>query len=89
MRALDVTNCLSTKQRLWQPLLTHTESLIPADLLTLPWPVHTSGGQVLVLGCAPGGWLQVACQLLGPPARGGAVLGLDIQARPRCTLCML
>ena len=39
-----------------------------------------------MLGCAPGGWLQVACQLLGPPARGGAVLGLDIQARPACTL---
>ncbi|KAJ9522440.1 hypothetical protein QJQ45_008273 [Haematococcus lacustris] len=33
------------------------------------------GGRVLDLGCSPGAWLQVACQELGPPDRGGLVLG--------------
>jgi hypothetical protein len=37
------------------------------------------GGAVLDLGCHPGAWLQVACQALGPPGRGGLVLGVDIQ----------
>ena len=36
------------------------------------------GESVLDLGCAPGAWLQVACQALGP--RGGLVLGVDLQA---------
>ena len=31
------------------------------------------------LGCHPGAWLQVACQSLGPKAKGGFVLGVDIQ----------
>ncbi|GIL89949.1 hypothetical protein Vretimale_17925 [Volvox reticuliferus] len=39
-----------------------------------------TGGTVLDLGCSPGAWLQVACQQLGPPERGGTVLGVDIQA---------
>lgn len=34
------------------------------------------GNRVVDLGCAPGGWLQVACQLVG---KGGMVLGVDIQ----------
>jgi 23S rRNA (uridine2552-2'-O)-methyltransferase len=38
------------------------------------------GGAVLDLGCHPGAWLQVACGALGPRARGGAVLGVDLQA---------
>jgi 23S rRNA U2552 (ribose-2'-O)-methylase RlmE/FtsJ len=37
------------------------------------------GGRVLDLGCHPGAWLQVACQSLGPPKRGGLVIGVDIQ----------
>jgi len=36
------------------------------------------GGAVLDLGCAPGAWLQVACQALG--ASAGTVLGVDLQA---------
>ncbi|EIE24057.1 23S ribosomal RNA methyltransferase [Coccomyxa subellipsoidea C-169] len=38
------------------------------------------GAHVLDLGCAPGAWLQVACQSLGK--KSGFVLGLDIQACP-------
>lgn len=34
---------------------------------------------MLDLGCHPGAWLQVACQSLGPPKKGGLVLGVDIQ----------
>lgn len=34
------------------------------------------GGRVLDLGCAPGSWLQVAAEAVGP---GGAVAGLDLQ----------
>ncbi|CAL0317676.1 unnamed protein product [Lupinus luteus] len=34
---------------------------------------------VLDLGCAPGAWLQVACQSLGPLRNGGFVLGIDIK----------
>ncbi|GAB4822564.1 hypothetical protein N2152v2_009610 [Parachlorella kessleri] len=37
------------------------------------------GGRVLDLGCHPGAWLQVACKSLGPPSRGGLVIGVDIQ----------
>lgn len=39
--------------------------------------VVKSGALVLDLGCAPGAWLQVACQSLSK--KGGFVLGLDIQ----------
>ncbi|KAG2380629.1 uncharacterized protein HKW66_Vig0248590 [Vigna angularis] len=35
------------------------------------------GATVLDLGCAFGGWLQVACQSLGPFHGGGSVLGVD------------
>eukprot|EP00891_Asterochloris_glomerata_P007481 jgi/Astpho2/7481/e_gw1.00114.145.1_t len=38
------------------------------------------GASVLDLGCSPGAWLQVACQSLGPHARGGNVLGIDMKA---------
>jgi 23S rRNA (uridine2552-2'-O)-methyltransferase len=38
------------------------------------------GGSVLDLGCHPGAWLQVACQSLGPPSKGGIVVGVDLQA---------
>ncbi|KAL3579143.1 hypothetical protein D5086_020647 [Populus alba] len=37
----------------------------------------TPGSYVLDLGCAPGAWLQVACQSLGPLKNGGAVVGID------------
>ncbi|XP_065870165.1 uncharacterized protein [Euphorbia lathyris] len=33
----------------------------------------TPGSSVLDLGCAPGAWLQVACQSLGPLKNGGSV----------------
>ncbi|KAJ4719901.1 Ribosomal RNA large subunit methyltransferase E [Melia azedarach] len=37
------------------------------------------GSSILDLGCAPGAWLQVACQCLGPLNNGGAVVGIDIK----------
>ncbi|KAL5709557.1 hypothetical protein ACHQM5_020233 [Ranunculus cassubicifolius] len=37
------------------------------------------GASVLDLGCAPGAWLQVACQSLGPVKNGGAVVGIDLK----------
>ncbi|KAH7315402.1 hypothetical protein KP509_21G047900 [Ceratopteris richardii] len=37
------------------------------------------GASVLDLGCAPGAWLQVACQSLGPLDKGGVVLGVDVK----------
>ncbi|KAL2940464.1 Ribosomal RNA large subunit methyltransferase E [Bienertia sinuspersici] len=37
------------------------------------------GSSVLDLGCAPGAWLQVACQSLGPPKNGGVVVGIDLK----------
>ncbi|XP_022764527.1 uncharacterized protein LOC111309785 [Durio zibethinus] len=37
------------------------------------------GSVVLDLGCAPGAWLQVACQSLGPLKNGGAVVGIDVK----------
>ncbi|KAJ9540026.1 hypothetical protein OSB04_026532, partial [Centaurea solstitialis] len=39
----------------------------------------TPGSSVLDLGCAPGAWLQVACQSLGPLKNGGAVGGIDLK----------
>ncbi|KAK6929358.1 Ribosomal RNA methyltransferase, FtsJ domain [Dillenia turbinata] len=39
----------------------------------------TPGSSVLDLGCAPGAWLQVACQSLGPQKNGGAVVGIDLK----------
>ncbi|KAK3005122.1 hypothetical protein RJ639_017846 [Escallonia herrerae] len=39
----------------------------------------TPGSSVLNLGCAPGAWIQVACQSLGPLKNGGAVVGIDIK----------
>ncbi|CAN0909533.1 Ribosomal RNA large subunit methyltransferase E [Linum grandiflorum] len=39
----------------------------------------TPGSSVLDLGCAPGAWLQVACQSIGPLKSGGAVVGIDIK----------
>jgi 23S rRNA U2552 (ribose-2'-O)-methylase RlmE/FtsJ len=39
------------------------------------------GSSVLDLGCAPGAWLQVACQSLGPLRSGGIVVGMDIKVR--------
>ena len=35
------------------------------------------GDRVLDLGCAPGSWLQVACELVGP---AGSVVGIDLKA---------
>uniref|UniRef100_A0A7N0TP40 rRNA methyltransferase 2, mitochondrial n=1 Tax=Kalanchoe fedtschenkoi TaxID=63787 RepID=A0A7N0TP40_KALFE len=37
------------------------------------------GSSVLDLGCAPGAWLQVACQSLGPLKNGGVVVGIDVK----------
>ncbi|XP_010453487.1 PREDICTED: uncharacterized protein LOC104735397 [Camelina sativa] len=45
------------------------------------------GSSVLDLGCAPGAWLQVACQSLGPLKSGGNVVGMDIKkvkVPPQC-----
>ncbi|KAF3778670.1 Ribosomal RNA large subunit methyltransferase E [Nymphaea thermarum] len=39
------------------------------------------GDSVLDLGCAPGAWLQVACQSLGHLKNGGAVVGIDLKVR--------
>ncbi|KAK6933163.1 Ribosomal RNA methyltransferase, FtsJ domain [Dillenia turbinata] len=39
----------------------------------------TAGSSVLDLGCAPGAWLQVACQSLGPQKNGGVVVGIDLK----------
>ncbi|XP_078435770.1 ftsJ-like methyltransferase family protein isoform X2 [Wolffia australiana] len=39
----------------------------------------TPGASVLDLGCAPGAWLQVACQGLGSVDKGGLVVGIDIK----------
>ncbi|KAL1542185.1 ribosomal RNA large subunit methyltransferase E-like [Salvia divinorum] len=41
------------------------------------YKIISPGGSVLDLGCAPGAWLQVACQNLGPLEKGGAVVGID------------
>ncbi len=38
------------------------------------------GDYVLDLGCAPGAWLQIACQHVGPADKGGLVLGYDLKA---------
>lgn len=38
------------------------------------------GDRVLDLGCAPGSWLQVASEVVGPK---GLVVGLDLQAVPQ------
>lgn len=37
------------------------------------------GSSVLDLGCAPGAWLQVACQSLGPLKNGGVIVGIDLK----------
>ncbi|KAM7270255.1 hypothetical protein ACFE04_029469 [Oxalis oulophora] len=37
------------------------------------------GSSILDLGCAPGAWLQVACQSLGPLKNGGCVVGIDVK----------
>nr|AAO18459.1 putative FtsJ cell division protein [Oryza sativa Japonica Group] len=37
------------------------------------------GAAVLDLGCAPGAWLQVACQNLGPLEKGGVIVGVDVK----------
>ncbi|KAL6638161.1 hypothetical protein ACP70R_025733 [Stipagrostis hirtigluma subsp. patula] len=39
------------------------------------------GAAVLDLGCAPGAWLQVACQNLGPLEKGGVVVGVDVKQK--------
>ncbi|MQM01133.1 hypothetical protein Taro_033886 [Colocasia esculenta] len=39
----------------------------------------TPGASILDLGCAPGAWLQVACQSLGPLEKGGMVVGIDMK----------
>lgn len=46
-----------------------------------------SGSSVLDLGCAPGAWLQVACQSLGPLTDGGLVVGIDVKKVKVPSLC--
>lgn len=41
---------------------------------------------MLDLGCNPGAFLQVACQHLGAPSRGGRIVGIDINVRIMQTL---
>ncbi|KAL0359264.1 UNVERIFIED_CONTAM: Ribosomal RNA large subunit methyltransferase E [Sesamum angustifolium] len=43
------------------------------------YKIITPGSSVLDLGCAPGAWLQVACQNLGPLGKGGSVVGIDVK----------
>ncbi|GLJ49353.1 hypothetical protein SUGI_1043640 [Cryptomeria japonica] len=43
------------------------------------YKVIKPGASVLDLGCAPGAWLQVACQNLGPLTKGGAIIGVDVK----------
>ncbi|GER36679.1 ribosomal RNA large subunit methyltransferase E [Striga asiatica] len=43
------------------------------------YKIITPGSSVLDLGCAPGAWLQVACQNLGPLEKGGVVVGVDVK----------
>jgi 23S rRNA (uridine2552-2'-O)-methyltransferase len=38
------------------------------------------GGRIVDLGCAPGGWCQVAVQRIRPLETGGHVVGIDITA---------
>lgn len=38
------------------------------------------GGRVIDLGCAPGGWCQVAVQRVRPLETGGCVVGIDVTA---------
>ncbi|KAF3564941.1 hypothetical protein DY000_02019047 [Brassica cretica] len=42
------------------------------------------GSSVLDLGCAPGAWLQVACQSLGPLRSGGNVVEQKVKVPPLC-----
>ncbi|MEC8095282.1 MAG: RlmE family RNA methyltransferase, partial [Pseudomonadota bacterium] len=39
----------------------------------------TRGGCVIDLGCAPGGWAQIAADRVGQGADNGMVVGVDIQ----------
>ncbi|KAF9674720.1 hypothetical protein SADUNF_Sadunf10G0156200 [Salix dunnii] len=48
----------------------------------------TPGSSVLDLGCAPGAWLQVACQSLGPLKNGGTVVGIDLKVCSSPALCI-
>ncbi|KAB5538797.1 hypothetical protein DKX38_016330 [Salix brachista] len=48
----------------------------------------TQGSSVLDLGCAPGAWLQVACQSLGPLKNGGTVVGIDLKVCSSPALCI-
>ena len=43
---------------------------------------------MLDLGCNPGAFLQVACQHLGTPSRGGCIVGIDIHVRTRHPSCL-
>ncbi|KAF2296076.1 hypothetical protein GH714_036000 [Hevea brasiliensis] len=42
----------------------------------------TLGSSVLDLGCAPGAWLQVSCQSLGPLKNGGSVVEQKVKVPP-------
>ncbi|KAM0941354.1 putative 23S rRNA (uridine(2552)-2'-O)-methyltransferase [Dioscorea sansibarensis] len=45
------------------------------------YKLMSPGASVLDLGCAPGAWLQVACQSLGPLEKGGVVVGVDVKQK--------
>jgi 23S rRNA U2552 (ribose-2'-O)-methylase RlmE/FtsJ len=66
-----------------------SSSALPLQLIQIQkqHKVITPGAAVLDLGCAPGAWLQVACQNLGPLEKGGLVVGVDVKVsrwRPGC-----
>ena len=57
----------------------HPQCVPRLPSLSFQCHVYTvAGSRVLDLGCAPGAWLQVACQALGRGDRG-LVLGVDLK----------
>uniref|UniRef100_J3LU94 rRNA methyltransferase 2, mitochondrial n=1 Tax=Oryza brachyantha TaxID=4533 RepID=J3LU94_ORYBR len=55
--------------------------LLPSQLIQIQkqHKLIAPGAAVLDLGCAPGAWLQVACQNLGPLEKGGVIVGVDVK----------
>uniref|UniRef100_A0A0D9ZF41 rRNA methyltransferase 2, mitochondrial n=1 Tax=Oryza glumipatula TaxID=40148 RepID=A0A0D9ZF41_9ORYZ len=66
-----------------QLLPSHARSrlLCPSQLIQIQkqHKLIAPGAAVLDLGCAPGAWLQVACQNLGPLEKGGVIVGVDVK----------
>src|SRR5205814_563498 len=54
------------------------------DAICATWPVGRlrvadRGIRVLVLGCGPGGWTQIAAARVGPDKGNGTVVGIDLR----------